>query len=355
LSLAVGIGMVALIPFAAMSHNPTRMIILQGVITTSAVVVCLVFARPLGLVASDDSGPPLAFLPMLKEVWTFGSIQLAGLIGVNFAGWWLTTLVARSDTTLVQMSFFAIASQLRNIAGLGPSMLTESSYAVMADPEAVSSTPQHVMALCTYASTFAAYLLAAIGIVFAPWVVQLIYGRGYSGAVVTVIFALSVAVVHMGNAPASARLSIVSIRALGVINTVWAIFVAATATIFLLHGGSAWKAMAVYLAGHVLSSTMVLFKLSTRDHIPAGMLSVFSISVVSAIALALLASFRLFHSQHTILLSIAMLGLAVGTTAFLWLSGRRHNWLPNAGAVHHLLESVLRPFHNLRRGGNRGV
>ena len=72
LSLAVGTGMVALIPFAASTHNPTRMIVLQGVITTSAVIACFVLARPLGLTAPASSRPDLPFLPMLKEVWSFG-------------------------------------------------------------------------------------------------------------------------------------------------------------------------------------------------------------------------------------------------------------------------------------------
>ena len=50
LSLIVGLGMISLIPLAATRHNPIHMIVFQGMITTSAVVVCLSLARPLGLV-----------------------------------------------------------------------------------------------------------------------------------------------------------------------------------------------------------------------------------------------------------------------------------------------------------------
>lgn len=194
LSLVVGLGMVALVPLAAVHHSPVRMIVSQGIITTAALAVCLLLARPLGLLQNRASaanthapGTPTAsaaqttsIAPMLREVWSFGMVQLAGLVGMNLAGWWLTTLVARADTTLVQMSFFAIANQMRTIVGLGPSLLTESSYAIMAtlngeqartpDPSQTTyQTPDHVMAFCTYLSTTSALLLSSLGILLVPW------------------------------------------------------------------------------------------------------------------------------------------------------------------------------------------
>src|ERR1035438_3714985 len=276
LSLIVGVGMISLIPLAAMRHNPIHMIVFQGMITTSAVIVCLSLARPLGLLDSHAFIPsPLG--PMLREVWAFGFIQLAGFIGSNLAGWWLTTLVARADTALIQMSFFAIASQLRNIVALAPTMLTEASYAVMADREGENArTPSHVMALCTFASTFGSLLLASIGMVLVPWGLRAVYGRSYEAAGITTAIALAVAVVHMGSAPATARLSIVSIRATGIINTVWAIFVAIAASMFLLSHGSAARAMTIYLAAHILSSVLVLSLLAWKDHIPRGVIPVFT-------------------------------------------------------------------------------
>jgi O-antigen/teichoic acid export membrane protein len=350
LSLVVGVGMVLLIPLAAKIHHPTRMIVLQGIITTTAVMVCMALARPLGLQTLRASGTALPLGPMLQEVWTFGFVQLAGLIGVNLAGWWLTTLVARADTSLVQMSFFAIASQLRNIAGLAPSLLTESSYAVMADPEdGPSSTPQHVMALCTYAATLAALVLAALGILLAPWALRLVYGSGYDSSVTAVVIALAVAVVHMGNAPAAARLSIVSIRALGIINTIWACFVAAAATIFLLHAGSAWRAMSIYLAGHLVSAALVLIVLRRKDFVPRGMASVFFLGSGTAILLTVLACLRVRDTGLSLTLTGAMALLAAGSMAVLLAYGRRYRWLPSASACRHLLGSIDRALGLVRR------
>jgi hypothetical protein len=280
LSILVGVGMLTLLPAAARRHDPIRMVLMQGVTTTGAVVLCLLLARPLGL-REGRRVIRMPLRPLLSEVWSFGFIQLAGLVGSNLAGWWLITLLARSDKGLVQIGFFAIASQLRNLAGIAPSLLTEGSYAVMADPsldkgDATARTPHRVMAICSFASLSVVLLLAAIGITIVPWVLPWIYGVSFKPAAMAVAIALAIAVVHMGNAPAAARLTIVSIKASGVINTVWAAFVAVAATIIFLLHGTAWLAMAIYFAAHLLSSTLVLLALKRKDHIPGGMTALFA-------------------------------------------------------------------------------
>ena len=132
LSSSVGIGMLCLLPEAS-RVAPVRMISTQGAITLGAVLICLFLYKPLGLAATaapPNGTNPLG--PMLRSVWSFGTIQLAGLIGMNAAGWWLTSLVAKSDPSMVQMGFFAVSHQLRNMVALAPGLLTESGLAVMA-------------------------------------------------------------------------------------------------------------------------------------------------------------------------------------------------------------------------------
>ncbi|MBB6143678.1 O-antigen/teichoic acid export membrane protein [Silvibacterium bohemicum] len=334
LSLIVGAGMVSLLPLMASMHRPSRMIVAQGAVTLTAVLICIALARPLGLMRRPEADRPLPLIPMLKEVWSFGFIQLAGVVASNLAGWWLTALVARADATLAQMSFFAIASQLRNLAGLGPSLITEGSYATMADPEGERTrTPHSVMALCTYASTAVALVLASLGIILVPWGLHLLYGSSYSGAAITAVVALSIAVVHMGNAPVAARLTIVSIRMTGAINTLWAIFVAIAGSLLLLHGGSAAEAMTIYLAAHVLSAGLVLGVLIHKDHVPAGMLQLFLLSTSTVVALAGMAVARQVYQAHTALLSSMMLLTFCLSLALLFLLGRRHHWLPTPSAV----------------------
>ena len=354
LSLVVGVGMVTLLPLAAHHHSPVRMILSQGLITTSAVVLCLALFRPLRLAQSTAAtvAPALPLAPMLGEVWRFGFVQLGGLVAANLAGWWVTTLVARADTTLVQMSFFAIASQMRNLVGLAPGLLTESSYAVMADPDGERDrTPHQVMAVCTYAATCASFVLAAAGIILVPWLLHLLYGHSYTAASATVAVALAIAVAHMGNAPAAARLSIVSIRLTGVINTVWAFFVAVAGTLVLLHRGTATLAMVIYFAAHVLSAALVLFALTRRDFVPKGMPAVFALGTATTTLLALGAVLRSRVPAHAPALTCVMCLVAGAASLALWLLGRSRHWLPSPAALRHLAASVVARLRPLSRNG----
>ena len=338
LSLSVGVGMILFIPIAALRQSPTRMIVSQGCITISAVVLCLMMASPIGLLDSNSVGSS-SLGPMLREVWSFGFVQLAGLIGLNLAGWWMTSLVAR--TSLVQMSFFAIASQLRNIVALAPTMLTESSYAVMSDREGEDwRAPGEVMALCTFASTTGAFVFASLGLIILPWALPLIYGHAYDAAAITTAVALGVAIVHMGSGPASARLTIVSIRWSGVINTIWAVFVALASTAFLLNHGSAGRAMAIYLGAHVLSSALVLMVLSSKDHLPRGMLLIFLLGSGSGIVLAGLSVVRTQYPGYALPITLVMLVLSALSATVLLFVGRKHHWLPQSARVLNILRSV---------------
>jgi O-antigen/teichoic acid export membrane protein len=338
LSLLVGIGMLLFIPMAALRQSPTRMIVFPGCITSSAVVICLLLAAPIGLLDSSSVRPsPIG--PMLREVWTFGFIQLAGLVGLNLAGWWMTSLVAR--ISLVQMSFFAIASQLRNIVALAPTMLTESSYAVMSDREGEDwRAPSQVMALCTFASTIGAFLFASLGLIILPWALPLLYGHAYDAAAITTAIAFGVAVVHMGAGPAAARLTIVSIRSSGIINTVWALFVGLGSTAFLLSHGSAGRAMAIYLGAHLLSSALVLIVLSSKDYLPAGMVLVFLLGSGSGIVLTGLSIFRTHHAGYSLPITLGMVALSAGSGTGLVFLGKKHHWLPPSARMMTIVRSV---------------
>ena len=358
LSVVVGAGMVSLLPLAAHHHSPVRMIVSQGAITLAAVLVCLLLARPLGLFAPPGQGPAERprFAPMLREVWGFGFVQLASLVGANLAGWWLTTLVARGDTTLVQMGFFGIASQLRNIVGLTPSLLTEGSFAVMADPEGEHTrTPQHVLGITTFMASATAMVLASIGILLAPWLLRLLYTAAYRDAAVTVAVALALAVMHMGNAPASARLSIVSIRVSGIINSLWAVFVVGAGTLLMLRGGSAARAMTIYLAAHTLSSAMVLLVLARRDSLPRGMASTFWLATGTTALLAGLAYVRAGHPVQAFSLTLGMTLITLIAGALLFAIGRAHAWLPTRAAMKRLGSYVVSVIRSRRQRSQHGV
>ena len=340
LSSCAGIGMISLIPLAA-HFGPVTMIVCQGCIALGSVAVCLLLFRPLGLASPVAIENPEPFLPVLKRVWSFGFVQLAGLVGVNAAGWWLTSLIARSDGSMVQMGFFAVSHQLRNMVALLPLLLSESSYALMAvDANGNEGTPDRVMSVCTAANTFAASFLAGAAILVLPWAIPLIYGKSYAGAEGAAALALATAVFHMGNSPAFARLSVISLRVTGLINTVWAITVGAFATL-LLFGGSALEGAAIYLGAHAFSSALVFVSLRSRRSLPAGTILVFGLGAGSSLLLSVLAVLRSGFPYFSTVLTVAMSVIFVVSTVIVAKIGRRYKLLPSQAGCVKLIERAL--------------
>lgn len=352
LSTIVGVAMLTLLPTVAHLKSASVMLLVQGCITSAAVLACLMLKRTLGLEQSASAASPIPLRPVLREVWSFGFVQLAGLVGSNLAGWWLAVLLARSDSTLAQMSFFAVASQLRNMAGIAPGLLAEGSYAVMADPDGdAHRTPHRVMALCSYVALGVALLLASAGMILMPWLLAPVYGSAYRAAGLAATIGLAIAVVHMGNAPAAARLTIVSIRSSAAINTAWAAFVGIAATLLLLHGGSAWKAMSIYFAAHLLSSVLVLATLAKKDHVPDGMMSVFSVCALSSLSLVALAVERTWHENHATAFTLIMLLILAISSVALYALGKRHNWIPPRSVFQELGRKFSTGLRSRVRGG----
>ena len=341
LSLLVGAGLLLLLPLAAREHNATRMVILQASVCFSAVVGCLALGKPLALHSQQKQAHRLR--SMLREVWGFGLVQLSGMVAANVAGWWLTTLIARSDRTLAQVGFFAIASQMRNLAGVVPGLLTEGSYAVMAAPgeaNAREGAQHRVMALASFGSTAAGFSIACVGIIAAPWFLRLLYGGAYVSAQSALAMALALAVAHMSNAPASARLTIVDIRAAGIINTVWAVFVGAAATVVLLHRGGAWQGMAILLAAHLLSGALVLYALRRKDRVPAGMQTAYYLGSFGSALLAVMALLRAASPRYSGVLTACMAVAALVQLAWLVSLGKRHRWLPSRAALSDVRDRI---------------
>ncbi len=353
LSLVVGSCMLSLLPAIAATKHAVWMVVAHGSVTFSAVIVCLLLSRPLGLLGPSRAVSAVPFGRLLREVWGYGLLQLSGLLSANLAGWWITALVARGDPTLVQMGFFAIASQLRNLTGLIPGLLTEGSFAVMATQEVESSRmPHRIMAICTFASTVAALLFASLAIILAPWALKLLYGATYGGAAVAAAVGMSVAVLQMGNAPPSARLSIVSIRSTAVINTIWAALTALSGTLLMCRGGSAVEAMAVFFAAHVVMAVLVLLVLHRKDHLPKGMVPLFLLSTSTVLALSLLALLRNRHVERAASLSALMVLLTGLAILCLYRLGKQHRWLPARTVVRSVLLKVSSLTRRIVRRGS---
>lgn len=342
LSGSIGVGMISVLPLT--SHfGPIAMICGQSAVVLGAVLMCLIFYKPLKLVSPVDPTDSAPVLPMLKRVWSYGLMQLTGLVGLNAAGWWLTSLVAKGDRTMVQMSYFAVAHQFRNVVALIPSLLTEGSFSEMANTNATDEkTPDHVMAMCTYITTLLCLLAAGGAIIIVPWTLQLVYGKAYIPASTATALALATALVHMGSWAAAQRMSVLSIRLSGVINATWAAFVAVTATVFLLQTSNATKGAAVYLAAHLLSAALLFVALKCRGNLPQGMTLAFWWGVLSIIVLAMFSIGRDIFASDDLPLTAGAVCFWIAALAVMIQIGKRRHWLPSQQMTRRLLSRV--PF-----------
>ncbi len=340
LSGFAGIGLLITLPLAS-SLGPTAMLICQSSVAIGAVIFCLLLYRSLRLVSPVPVGKSLHLGTLLRRIWSFSVMQIAGIVSMNIAGWWLTTLVAKGDTSMVQMGFFAVAHQLRNMVALAPSLLIEGSFAEMTDAEnGPRKTPDQVTAVCTYLATVVTLLLAGLGIILVPWAITLIYGKSYASASAVASIALATAVIHMGSGAASSRVSILSIKTSVLVNTVWAIFVGVAATIFLFRGADASKGAAVYLAAHIMSASLFLGYLKKRGNAPPGMIPAFIVGAVSILTLAIFSLLRTAAGSYPFALTAIMLCIwAAGLTMLIQI-GKRQRWLPSRVLVMRLVRKV---------------
>ncbi len=351
LSGFAGVGMLTALPLAS-TLGPSAMLIGQSSVAIGAVLLCLFFYRALRLASPLHTGASLSVRVLLRRIWSFSVMQIGGIVSMNITGWWLTTLIAKGDTSMVQMGFFAVAHQLRNMVALAPSLLIEGSFAEMTESDGVTQkTPDQVTAICTYVATLVSLVLAGLGIIAVPWALTLLYGKSYASASAAASIALATAVLHMGSGAASSRVSILSIRTSVLVNTAWAMFVGIAATVFLFQGADAAKGAAVYLGAHILSAVLFFGFLKRRGHAPPGMISAFSVGAVCIIALA---GFSLLRTALVTTTSNAgqltttalMFCLWAAGTAMLIQIGKRRRWLPSRVLVMRLaakLFAMVRP------------
>lgn len=340
LSAVVGLGMLCALPLA--SHaGPTVMIAAQATIGILAATAVMLGARRFGFASRDvhQEVPPL--FPMLRRIWSFGFVQLAGVAGLNAAGWWVTTLVARADISLEQMGFLAVASQIRNLVALVPGMLTQTSYAMLSDQGEQATGSDRVLLIGTFFATILSFGVAAVGIILVPWILPVLFHRPYGAGVLAVCLAMATAVAHMGSAPAAARLTIVSLKATGWINAIWALAVVALATQMVPHGGAA-GAMGVYLAVHLVSLLLVLASLRYWDDLAPGMTILSLFTVGGGLGLGMLAWWRASHGNALSVTAVMVL-FAMGFVGALYESGRSLRIVPPVGELIDILIRRMRP------------
>jgi len=262
--------------------------------------------------------------PSAWRIWRFGLVQLSGIMGLNAAGWWVASLVARQDPSLTQMAFYAIASQLRNVATLVPSLVGQTSFAMLTEEGGMDfGGSDRVLAVSSVFASLLGALCAGTAITILPWVLRFLYGSAYQRAELASSIAIATVLIHMGSAPAAYRLTIVSLRVTGIINLVWSLFVLAAGS-WLIPGGGAVAAVESFFAAHVLSMILVLVWLRRHSALPPVIIGVSVLNLFVAGALLTISWFRSSNGIQPAIGVAACAGVISAAAFCLWRVGRAY-------------------------------
>jgi len=326
LSLIVGAGLLLVVP--AMSRlGASHMILGQASAILLAVLVSgFLILRPTSPKPQADlrEVPP----PSLMTVWKFGLVQLSGVVGLNAAAWWTASLVARADPSLLQIAFYAVANQLRNITSLLPGLVSQGNFAFFTEEgSAEHGGVGNAVTVSTIMSSVAASLVSAIVIVLLPWILSISYGKNYLDAALPATMAVATVLVHLGNAPAASRLTVVSLRCTATINCVWALLVVVLGTILIPTGG-ATAAVVALLSAHLLSAILVVVALWWLDALPLGVSAISGLNIAGALTFAGLAWARTTHPNYAIGIDGLILATAAGIGIILTRFAQNNGFLP---------------------------
>lgn len=327
LAVVSGAGMLLVLPLSARA-GAAAMIGGHAAVALVAVAACALFSRRLGIVPQTKEAEGGQDGPGAHTIVKFGLVQFGAVVGINIASWWLASLVARADVSLLQMGMYAVANQFRGLASILPGLLGQVTYPLLtAESGRHYGGPDRVVLINTFLATSLVIIFAGLTIAFLPWILLALYGSSYTGAEVPTILLLATAISHMGAAAAANRLSIVNLRALGVINGLWAAGVVLVGIWLVPLAGATGAAMAFFL-GHLFSQTAVLVVLKQAGALPRGLLRLSLTGTLSAILLAALAYLRAVQPLHRSVWTFALLGGLLVFMLTLLRFGAKQRWLP---------------------------
>lgn len=264
----------------------------------------------------------------LGKIWRFGLVQLGGVVGLNAAGWWTATLVARGDSSLLQIAFYTVATQWRNLCGLLPNMVQQGNFAFFTDHGSADfGGATRVVSVSAIFASVLGILCSGFVIIPIPFVLQHFYGHSYAAAEIPAAFAVATVIVHLGISPASSRLTVISLRWTAVINAIWSVVVVVAATLFIPRGG-ATAATAILFGAHALSAVLVLFALWRLSALPDGLPGVAALNVAIALLICGVSWLRAVHPEHSLLANCLLLTTPVIGTLLLVRLGQSCRALP---------------------------
>lgn len=345
-----GGGMLLLLPLAS-QHGPSAMVMVQVTAGLCAVLICVAASRKLRF--APLRATPRGSGPRPGVIVRFGMVQLAGTIGINAAGWWVASLVARADISLVQAGWYSVATQLRNICSMPAWLISQTVYAQLSESSGRDyGGAGRVTLVSTIAATMVALLVAGPAVASMPWLIRHLYGRDFANAELAATLLVATGLLHMSAAPAANRLTVVSLPLTGIINGVWALIVAGLGTWWISSGGAAQAALS-FLAAHIFAALAVLISLLWLGAAPRALAVASLPSLAGSI---LFAGFGWMRSAGNHPLGFSMAILAA-TGGLIWLCLR--DLRQHTSAVENLslpgmmaaLRSALQPRLRMKFAG----
>jgi hypothetical protein len=166
--------------------------------------------------------------------------------------------------------------------------------------------PRRVTVVCTLSATVVALLVCGFAAAAAPWIVSTMYGKGFAAAEMAATVAIATALLHMSAAPAAARLTVVSLKATGIINGIWTAVVIGLGSFIIPSGGAAEGTLA-FFAAHLLSAVLVAGVLLRMGAAPRSLGLVSAPGAAGAVLLTVLGWARWHDPAHKLTLSVAIL------------------------------------------------
>ncbi|HJZ81774.1 MAG TPA: oligosaccharide flippase family protein [Pyrinomonadaceae bacterium] len=324
LSAVSGIGLILVLALAA-RVSAGMMILGQGSVALLCVALFVVMAKRFALGPAGGHDPNAG--PGIRSVFTFGLVQFSAFAGISIASWWMASLVVRSDATLTQMGLYAIANQFRGLVALAPGLCAQVGYSLLTDESGARyGGANRVLLVNSFLASSLTTLAATVGILVAPWLLGLVYGKTFSGAEAAIVIFLGTAVIHMSGVPATQRLNIVGLRLSGIITTIWALLTAGLG-IWLVPANGATGAAVAFLISHTLAQMLIILALRKLGELPKGYLSLFGVTTIGSVLLAALGYWRALEPNRGAL-TMALAGVALLMWSALWYTGRRIGCLP---------------------------
>jgi O-antigen/teichoic acid export membrane protein len=340
LGLVSGTIMVLVLGVAARAGAPA-MLVAHAFAFGCGVLVAVVTAwrliKPLPITASSVS-------PNTTELILFGASQALATVAIAVASWWVTVQITRHDISLHQMGYYMVGNQLKAIAAAGPNLIAQMMFPMLTRLQGAQDRQGRMIAGSTTLCVGGGVLVGGGILVFLPLIVS-VFGATYSAAISISVFMIAMSVLQVGGVPTAQYLATIDLRAITIINVVWAASLAALATLLVPRYGLAGAGIAWVIA-QIVSQLLVLVTLRMRRQLPRTVTSIWFIGASFIGALAWLALKRPEAPGLIFALQSALLLMAI---AVFWKHSINHAYLsPPSGGIAGIAPYVRRVIATMR-------